>query len=269
MADKQNGEIDKAGENQSAPAEENDNIDKAKSGDQDETASTTSKRSETLDSRKEAAKTHLKRAKNRLVELLKTPKEGTQTSKTIIRRAITKVTTELNILGKVIGGLKEAIVLGEDDKETDVVIENLDTEFDEIVGQVDEIIKAAEQVLHTRINVLGEDESVAPSVSSARSEKSNEKDNSSGASSFTISSTSPSVLEKRQQDLKEAEKRLERFEDEQRKLEDDLEKHIANVQLGKQRTEDARRVAALNRQRARQALEEDLERSLPPTTIKR
>ena len=58
MADKQNGEnIDKAGKNQIAPAKQNGNIDKAKNGDQDETASTTSsKRSETLDCRKKPLK---------------------------------------------------------------------------------------------------------------------------------------------------------------------------------------------------------------------
>ena len=128
-------------------------------------------------------------------------------------------------------------------------------EFDEIASQVDEIIKAANHLLHTRIHVLGEDESVAPSVSlTTRSEKSSKKDNSSVVSSFKMSS--PSVLEKRQQDVEEAEKRLEQFEDEQRKLEDDLQKYIS-VELGKQRTEDARRVAALNRQRAKQAFEED------------
>ena len=103
--------------------------------------------------------------------------------------------------------------------------------------------------------MLGEDESVAPSVSLS-SENSSEKDRSSVVSKISFIS----VLEKRQQDVKE--KRLEQFEEEQRKLEDDLGKHIANVQLGKQRTEDARRVAALNKQRARQALEEDLARSL-------
>ena len=65
------------------------------------------------------------------------------------------------------------------------------------------------------------------------------------------------MLAQRQQDADEAEKRLEQLENEQRKLEEDLEKRIANVELGKQRTEDARRVAALNRQRVKQTLEED------------
>ncbi len=60
--------------------------------------------------------------------------------------------------------------------------------------------------------MLGEDESVAPSVSlTTRSEKSSKKDNSSVVSSFKMSS--PSVLDKRQQNVKEAEKRLEQFED--------------------------------------------------------
>ncbi len=104
--------------------------------------------------------------------------------------------------------------------------------------------------------MLGEGESVVPAVSlTTHSEKSSKKDNLSVVSSFKMSL--PSVLEKQQQDVEEAEKRLEQFEDEQRKLEDDLQKYIANVELGKQRTEDARRVAALNRQHARQAFQED------------
>ncbi len=141
MADEQHGElVDKTREKHSVLGEENDKIDEAKGEDQDETTSTASKRCRVLESRKKAAKTRLIKAINRLGELLKTPKEGTQTSKTI-RRAITKLTTEFNIFEKVIGALKEVIVLGEDDRETDVVIENLDMEFDEIAGQVDEIIR--------------------------------------------------------------------------------------------------------------------------------
>ena len=69
--------------------------------------------------------------------------------------------------------------------------------------------------------MLGEGESVVPAVSlTTHSEKSSKKDNLSVVSSFKMSL--PSVLEKQQQDVEEAEKRLEQFEDEQRKLEDDL-----------------------------------------------
>ena len=50
----------------------------------------------------------------------------------------------------------------------DTVIEHLDTEFDKIT-------RAANHLLHTRIHVSGEDESVAPSVS-LTSENSSEKD---------------------------------------------------------------------------------------------
>ena len=199
------------------------------------------------------------KAINGLGELLKAPNEG-KTSKTTIRRAISKATTEFNILEKVFSALKETIVLGEDEQETDIVIENLDKESDEITSQFDDIIRAANQLLHTRIHVLGEDESVAPSTSSSRSEKSCVNDNLTVVSSSKMSS--PSVLEKRQQDAKEAEKRLEQFEDEQRKLEGNLEKCIANVELGKQRTENARRIADLNRKRAKQAFEEDFASNL-------
>ena len=123
MADQGHGEtsLDKTTEKQSAKGE-----------DQDETTSTGSKRCRVLENRKKAAKLRLVKAINRLEELLKTPKETTKPTKTTIRRAMAKVTTEFNILEKVIGVLKETMVLGEDDQETDVVIDHLDKEFDEI-----------------------------------------------------------------------------------------------------------------------------------------
>ena len=113
MADQKHDEasLDKTTEKQSAKGE-----------DQDETTSTGSKRCLVLESRKKAAKLRVVKAINRLEELLKTPKEATKPSKTTIRRAMAKVTTEFNILEKVIGVLKETIVLGEDDQETDVVL---------------------------------------------------------------------------------------------------------------------------------------------------
>ena len=42
-----------------------------------------------------------------------------------------------------------------------------------------------------------------------------------------------SVLGKREQDARDAHERLKKFEEEQRQLEIDLEKRIAEVQLGK------------------------------------
>ena len=89
--------------------------------------------------------------------------------------------------------------------------------------------------LDQRINTLSKEESEAPSVSSPHPIKSSEKDNLSVISSQKWSS----VLVQRQQDADKAEKRLEQFKNKQCKLEEDLEKHIANVELGKQRTEDA------------------------------
>ncbi|XP_028393185.1 uncharacterized protein LOC114517596 [Dendronephthya gigantea] len=224
--------VDETRERQS---EENDNI--------DESMSTASKRFRVLKGREKAFKTRLK---IRLEELLQATKEGTLTGKTTIRRAITKARAELNILEKVTCALKENIVLGEGDQETDILIEQLDKELDDVSREVDVLTPTAEQLLHTRIHILGEPETERSQTS--------EKDDLSIISS--LKGSSAAAIEKRQQDADEGEKRLEQFEEEQRKLENDLKKYIANVELGKQRTEDARRVAALNRQRAKQACEE-------------
>ena len=51
-----------------------------------------------------------------------------------------------------------------------------------------------------------------------------------------------SVLGKREEDARDAQERLKKFEEEQRQLEIAFEKRIAEIQLGTQRTEDARRM---------------------------
>ena len=66
-------------------------------------------------------------------ELLQASQRGIPTSKTTIRRAINKVTSKFNILEKVIKALKEAILLTEDEQETDIVIKNLDKEV--VIGE--------------------------------------------------------------------------------------------------------------------------------------
>ena len=101
-------------------------------------------------------------------------------------------------------------VLGENEHETDSIIENLDKEFDEISGQVDSITQAADNHLNHRLYTLGEKESEAPSVCSIKSSKI--KDNSSIITREKMSS----VLGKREQDVCDAQERLKKFEDEQR-----------------------------------------------------
>ena len=81
--------------------------------------STASNRCQTLKNRKKSSKTRLTKARNRLGQLLKSSQDG-------IRRAANKVTLEFGILEKVIYELKEVVVLGENEHETDSIIENLD-----------------------------------------------------------------------------------------------------------------------------------------------
>ena len=76
--------------------------------------------------------------------------------------------SEFNILEKVIDTLKEAVLLAEDEQETD-------KESDEITSRVDALTQAANEHLDRRINTLGEEESEAP-VSSPHLVKSSKKD---------------------------------------------------------------------------------------------
>ena len=135
---------------------------------------------------------------------------------------------------KIVASLKEVYALNEiEDAET--IIEVLDTEADEIVASVDEIIENAEKHVQERLD-KGEEESVMLS-------------NKSQANDDKVSLTSPYVKQK-QLEAKQASERLAQVEGEQKQKELELKRITAEVQLAKQRAEEARKVAALNQLRA-------------------
>ena len=199
------------------------------------TVSTASAKIQSLRNNKESAKTRLTKAKNQLTELLESNTlNGTLPSKNAVRRAMNKIKTELSLIEKIVASLKEVYALNEiEDAET--IIEVLDKEADEIVASVDEIIENAEKHVQERLD-KGEEESVVLS-------------NKSQANDDKVSLASPYVKQK-QLEAKQASERLAQVEEEQKQKELELERITAEVQLAKQRAEEARKVAALNQLRA-------------------
>lgn len=148
-----------------------------------------------------------------------------------------KINTELSLIEKIVAGLKEVYAMNEIE-DADTIIEALDKEADEIVVSVDAIIENAEKHVQDRLD-KGEEESVMLSNKSQVND-----DEVSLASSY---------VKQKQLEAKQASERLAQVEEEQKQKELELERITAELQLTKQRTEEARKVAALNQLRANTA----------------
>lgn len=202
------------------------------------TVSTASAKIQSLRNNKKSAKTRLTKAKNQLTELLESSTlNGTLPSKNTVRRAMNKINTELSLIEKIVAGLKEVYAMNEIE-DADTIIEALDKEADEIVASVDAIIENAEKHVQDRLD-KGEEESVMLSNKSQVND-----DEVSLASSY---------VKQKQLEAKQASERLAQVEEEQKQKELELERITAELQLTKQRTEEARKVAALNQLRANTA----------------
>ena len=197
---------------------------------------------QTLRSSKKSAKTRLTKAKKQLNDLIEKQLPGVPLpSKNAIRRAINKVNSEISIIEKIISGLKEIYAVSAENDETNTVIETLDKELEDIGSSVDSIIVMAEQHLEERLG-NGETDSV---LTSLRSQETSPQS--------PVMSKKSSNVEQKQKEAKEASERLIQMENEQRVKELELQKLTAELQLTKQRTDDARKVAALNKSRAEEA----------------
>jgi transcription initiation factor IIF auxiliary subunit len=137
-----------------------------------------------------------------------------------------KINTELSLIEKIVAGLKEVYAM------------NKIEEADEIVVSVDAIIENAEKHVQDRLD-KAEEESVMLSNKSQVND-----DEVSLASSY---------VKQKQLEAKQASERLAQVEEEQKQKELELERITAELQLTKQRTEEARKVAALNQLRANTA----------------
>ena len=187
------------------------------------TVSTASAKIHSLRNNKKSAKTRLTKAKNQLTELLESDTlNGTLPSKNTVWRVVNKIKTELTIIEKIVASLKEVYALNEIE-DADTIIEALDKEADEIMASVDEIIENAEK--HVQERHVNDDKV-------------------SLASSF---------VKQKQLEAKQASKRLAQVEEVQKQKELELANITAELQLTKQRAEEARKVAALNQQRADEA----------------
>ena len=207
----------------------------SKKGDKD-----VSNKIQTLRNSKKSAKTRLTKAKKQqLNDLLEKPLPDVPlASKNAIRRGINKVNSEVGIIEKIIGNLKEIYAVNVDHEETEAAIEILDKELEDIGSSTDAIIVMAEQHLQERL-ANGEAESVLTSRNSQKSD----------VQPLVVPGKTSDVEQKRK-DAKAASERLVQLEDEQREKELELEKLTAELQLSKLRTDEARKVAVLNKARA-------------------
>ena len=197
---------------------------------------------QTLRSSKKSAKTRLTKAKKQLNDLIEKQLPGVPLpSKNAIRRAINKVNSEISIIEKIISDLKEIYAVSAKNEETNTVIETLDKELEDIGSSVDSIIVMADQHLEERLGNR-ETDSV---LTSLRSQETSPQS--------PVMSKKSSNVEQKQKEAKEASDRLIQMENEQRVKELELQKLTAELQLTKQRTDDARKVAALNKSRAEEA----------------
>ena len=210
----------------------------------EKTTSTASTKVKVLRSRKKSAKTRLTKARKQLTDLVDGNK-GTA-SKTEIRKAVYKVESEFEIIMKLIYNLKETITLEDGDESVDIdaTIEALDTEVDELTAVVDTVVKAAKEHVQERLE-KGEAKSVSTSLES----KDDDDD-------ISVKSK-PSIASTRRREADESKQRFLQLQLEQQQEEEDLQRRVAALQLTKQRTEEARRVVAINEARAT-AAEDDV-----------
>ena len=207
-----------------------------------------------LRNRKKSSKGRLTKARNHLRELLEERSDGTFTNKSAVRSAMSKVTAEFDILKKVMTNLKEAIALGDDgEMDADAVLEALENDLSEITFQVFQSLELANKHLRARLE-KGEIESIVPPPI--------EDDKESQAPSV---STLSSLAERRKREADEATERLRLLEQQQKEQQRDLERQIAQLELAKQRTEEARKLVALSEARARTTAQEEMELAIRDT----
>ena len=206
-----------------------------------ETGSTVSTKIQNLRNNKKSAKTRLTKIRNQLKDLVENhPSDAAMPSKNAIRRAINKVRSEAKVIEKIIANLKQVYATSGEFEGTDTIIESLDKELDEILTSVDLSIDTAENHLQQRL-ANGEAESIVPSLTK------------SGDAASSIASISTSYVKQKQREAKEAKERLLEMEQEQRQKEKEIEKLTAQLQITKQRTDEARKVVELNQSRAEAA----------------
>jgi hypothetical protein len=214
------------------------------------------KRYQTLEKRKQAGIVRLNKAQSSLNELVAVYEHltGQRSSKTSILHAIKKVRAEYSIIEEIVTSIKTTLAICEDEEtNVDDIIDNVDQELCEIAKEVDISIKRANDQLDERI-FNGETESdQASTVSSTTSSK---------------ASKLSSSAKRRQREWKEAHERLDRLEQEQYALEEDINKKTGIYEQNKKILEDARSIAKLSEERAKVSLEEQQKDKSGKKTLK-
>ena len=186
--------------------------------------STVSTKIQSLRNNKKLAKSRMTKAKKQLSDLIENrPLDVALPSKNTVRRAINKINSEMTIITKIIGSLREVYALAENNEETNTVIETLDKELEDTGNSVDVIIATADKHLEERLNT-GETESVLISVKSHEDVDKNSllsKVSSEVPSKLPskvpskLPSTKPSDVEQKQTEAKDAHDRLQKMQKEQ------------------------------------------------------
>jgi len=193
---------------------------------------TVSQKIQHLRKQKKSAKSRLTKSRNGLQKLIES---DLNESKNSIRRQIKKIQSEFDIVVKIINALKEDYAtnvlehMGNPD--IDKQIDELDNELDGIEKDIDCIIKQAKTHVTDRLN-SGECDSDSLSYLSSKS------------------NVSKTEIDKLRSEAKAANDRLITMQDEQEQKERELRHKIAELELMKQRTEEARKIADITEQKA-------------------
>ena len=138
----------------------------------------------------------------------------------------------MNIITTIIGKLREVYAMRNED-ETCKVIDTLEKELNDIGNSVDICVAAAQKHLEDGINA-GETESILLSVDCPSK----------------VPSRVPSAIsyhiEQKQLEAKKSDDRLHKMEMEQQEKKQQMRELVAEVELSRQRTEEARRIAEIN-----------------------
>jgi hypothetical protein len=181
---------------------------------------------ERLKREKKNAKARLTRRRNKLQEMISVK----TASKNGIRRCINNIKSEFSIIEKLINNLKELYIF-DNEEENEVEVGKLDKEIEEIGEQVDNIIETADIHLRDRLE-QGEIESLARSVDWDESTKSR-------------GSLQSEYEYQQQSDIDEPNRRIMELQEEERKKEEELHQKRAELELAKQRTTEASKIASI------------------------
>ena len=158
----------------------------------------------------------------------------------------------MKITAKILCSLREIYATKEESEDNAAVVESLDMELEEVGALVDSLIGSVEKHIEERL-AHGENESVLLSHKSYRSSRRSSVPSKIPSLEKNQTSKLPELVEQKQLQAKEEEERLREMEQEEKAKEQSRQKLSDELQLAKQRTDEARQAAKLNISRAEEA----------------